>query len=279
MSASFNHVTLNVGGTSFSYNRADIEKSGIQVKANEVLNVNGNIFSKWIDPWIRYQIKPDKASIGNEQDRKVIVAAAHCLNIPSIATPLARFGAEDWKKYYDLTVTDVPQLPKDLKFDPTSEILFLIPKGITILKHLEMLKSPLEGHQPEGYVRRLMWYRSDIEEDFGNVVVESSYWVKMSKKLIKESLNKTIVENRKLAEEMNVTIPTLLEIAVALGTEFTRTGEQLIPPPYTVLCTETLGEGRLDPIVSFSKRNHLILEGGSEQWCRDVRGFPLIQRY
>ncbi len=199
------------------------------------------------------------------------------------------FGREEWLKFYDLDLGREPLLPRDIieilnmpcYMDSTrnlrdTHILTLIPKDLS-LKSLGLLaKKYFNTTTGYEYVDQC-FLKTEKPND-------KSYWVLMSKGILKGSKNKWPIKQEKMIAELsqkanvNCELPTPLEAAASIITHQVRLGERLFsdnPMTYT-LCLDGNKEGRLMAVGGFA------LSGLNVKWsCCGIReiGSAVLRKF
>ena len=255
-------ITFNVGGRQFTFGVSTLEFLGENVLSvaarrwegsqERFIDADPDIFQKWIAPYVRHLMLPDIKLIKDGREKQLIIVTAQAVGIlpivehlQGIDKPEGAFGAEDWKGYYDWEVSDIPALPCNVEFDPVKEVMVLIPKGLSINQFGEMIKNPKKGCKSQ---YRNPWDK--ILAEHGDTVVESSYWVAMSKDVIEGSRGKTRDQQLALATSNGGKVPTLLEAIVACGVENARTGNRILNDnPWTCTVCQELVQGHRDKLV------------------------------
>jgi hypothetical protein len=242
-------ITLNIGGRSFTYLRQTLIASGenhlsalarrADVAASDLFqDVTPSYYEQFIDPFIRGRIVPGLDSYKTSHEASVVLDIATRLSIQPIIDEFnpaknldKAFGAEQWLEYFGWEVKDVPQCPENLEFDPETEVMFLVPAGLSADRFTELAQNPLKGEKIGYIVQKSP--RSSLELDSWEV--PSSYWAVISRTLL-ESECLTVSELKCLVVNKGFNVPTLLEVLVAMIGMYLTTGVKLLPYKYYTVC-------------------------------------------
>ncbi len=176
----------------------------------------------------------------------------------NVLTPRIAFGKKQWETYFG-DIGQEPPLPKDIhkilnshcpfwsgKKVKKTHMLVLIPetidgKPLNLATLVELAKKPKEGHAtPYQYIK------DAIIKEHGNQAITKSHWVLMTKEVIEESRDKSIIDQQTLIAKIakrkgiNYEIPPVLDAAICILMHYTRSRKRLfkIDSDYT-LCQQT----------------------------------------
>ncbi|MHA7878118.1 MAG: hypothetical protein ACX93T_04355, partial [Bacteroidota bacterium] len=177
-----------------------------------------------------------------------------------------KFDATKWRSYFG-EVGPAPPIPTHIeallsqpcplfpgKRVYESHLLTLIPATVdgvplTLNSFQKVLKASEEsGHRKTGYG----FYCNNVEEEFGEKTIGTSYWVLMTRDVLPGSRDKTYEDQRRLvvdiAENTSIayTLPTILEGVVSTLCYHVETGKKLFPhihPSTVSRCEEALQRG------------------------------------
>lgn len=173
------------------------------------------------------------------------------------------FGKEEWETYFG-SVEDVPPLPdnlveilnQDCPFEPGKKIqdlygLLLIPQTVngqplTLNKFHELIQQPKQGHSTRFHI---YFPGTLVEKEYGKIPVGHSHWI-LIRKVIHESRNMTIEDQKALLEQHGFELPHVLEMVISLCASFVRRG--VYPNcdyPETILRCAELVQGRYPVVV------------------------------
>lgn len=153
---------------------------------------------------------------------------------------LSIFGQAEWKEFYGFDIDNDPcQVPENIKqharclrrrFSGEEEAplcsLFLIPKGLTLNKLKACVQNPLKG--PVTKFHKDSW--AAIFQELGRIKNDKSYWVLMTRDIIKGAKNLGYeVQKKRIAEKGGFDCQPiyLIEAAVCCFTYYVTTGNYL----------------------------------------------------
>ena len=165
------------------------------------------------------------------------------------------FGAQEWGHYFGKVGVE-PPLPADIAgtlhsscpFWPGKQIkdthlLVLIPSTVDDRPFtLNLLRSLIQSPRRAGYKTQYRDYDYDVQQRFGNQYPRSSYWVLVTRDVLPDSRFKTCIQQEEIVAAqarrtgMPYQMPRMLEIATAILSNYTRSGELLyadVPCTYT----------------------------------------------
>lgn len=165
------------------------------------------------------------------------------------------FGVQEWERYFGQVGVE-PPLPADIagilhsdcpfwsgKKIKDTHLLVLIPSTVDDRPFtLNLLRSLTQSPRRAGYKTQYRDYDYDVQQCFGNQCPRSSYWVLVTRDVLPGSRFKTCIRQGELVAEqarrtgMPYQMPRVLEIATAILSNYTRSGERLytdVPWTYT----------------------------------------------
>lgn len=179
----------------------------------------------------------------------------------NLSSLLSVFDESDWDKYvdmsaYGLTTEDIPLLDKRKEITLLGRVLsspimeeiegnagvteLIIPKGLTFNKLVKLALSPKMGNRVQ--------FRSashDISEELGDILVDKTYRIVITKNVFKKSRNlsfldqKTLVRNQALVTGIGCEMLRALEAIVLLVVTLMGSGERLYNTP--TRCSDRFG--------------------------------------
>lgn len=298
-------MTLNIGGKAFTYLRQTLIASGenhlsalarrADVAVSDLFqDVTPSYYEQFIDPFIRGRIVPGLDSYKTSHEASVVLDIATRLSIQPIIDEFnsakhldKAFGSEQWLEYFGWEVKDVPQCPKDLEFDPETEVMFLVPAGLSVYRFTELAQNPLKG---EKVGCRMQESRSFSLEECSREV-PSSYWAVMSRTLLEHSWSKTKTEHKtmltisELKDFVSIkgfNLPTLLEVLIALAGKRITSGVKLLPDQYTICSRhESIPDAEGDKYCAVGEffRTRICLADFLDDIRRPNVGIVALKRY
>ena len=190
------------------------------------------------------------------------------------------FGPKDWKRFFG-DVGEVPPIPEVMPeilksqcpFNPGKQVrdthmLVLIPQKVnsrhfTLNLLEELIKKPQEKNGTS-----LRFYPTFLKEALGDTQTEKSYWILMTKDVIRGSRNKTCDEHKQLVQEKEADgyeLPRVIEAATSILMHYFKTDERLYaerrcsvsPMTYTYTrCQETV-------TIETQRQRHVFIGGFS----------------
>ena len=169
------------------------------------------------------------------------------------------FGKAQWEKYFgDVGVE--PPLPGNIdqilnspcpfwpgKIVAETHVLTLIPKTVNGQPLTLDSLGELIQHPKQGTAMRYSSYEEEVQEECGNMSVENSHWVLMTRDVIPNSRNKSYEDQKKLIAKAGngYTVPAILDATASILMAYFAKGWQLYPntPEITyTLCQEMVWE-------------------------------------
>ncbi|MCU0317886.1 MAG: hypothetical protein MUC61_00905 [Amoebophilaceae bacterium] len=153
---------------------------------------------------------------------------------------------KEWEHYFGKVGVE-PPLPTDIArtlhnscpFWPEKKIkdthlLVLIPSTVDGKPFtLNLLRDLIQSPGRVGYRTQYRDYDYDVQQIFGNQYPRSSYWVLVTRDVLPDSRFKTCIQQEELVAtqarrtEMPYKMPRVLEMATAILSNYTRSGERL----------------------------------------------------
>jgi hypothetical protein len=168
---------------------------------------------------------------------------------------LKTLGEVEWKHYLG-DVGPVPNLPSDIDavlgspcpFWPKKKVrdthlLVLIPATVDGVPFtLNLLGALIQHPKNGGHRTKYRYYGGEVRDQLGEKSPDRSYWLLMTREVLKGSRNKSYADQKGLVAQcaektqQPYALPSVLEAATAILMHHARTGERLLgddPPTYT----------------------------------------------